>query len=66
MITKAAGDLVDAMMSYTKRINYVEIFEEVTGRNPLKCVFCGRGMELVRFFHRKPSVFFDLFASDSG
>ncbi|WP_190320063.1 hypothetical protein [Candidatus Enterovibrio escicola] len=22
VITKAAGDLVDAMMSYTKRINY--------------------------------------------
>ncbi|PCS21665.1 hypothetical protein [Candidatus Enterovibrio escicola] len=25
-IAKPAGDLVDAMMSYTKRINYVELF----------------------------------------
>ncbi|PCS23668.1 hypothetical protein BTN49_0637 [Candidatus Enterovibrio escicola] len=63
---RAAGDLVDAMISYTKRISYVEFFEEVAGRNPLKCVFCGKGMELVRFSYPKNGVFLDLFVSDSG
>ncbi len=55
----AAGDLVDAIMSYTKRISYVELFEEVADRNPLKYVFCGRGMELVQLSHPKHGVFFD-------
>ncbi|WP_150138077.1 transposase [Candidatus Enterovibrio escicola] len=41
VIARAGGDLVDAMMSYTKRISYVECFEEIAGRNHLKCVFCG-------------------------
>ncbi|PCS23737.1 hypothetical protein BTN49_0706 [Candidatus Enterovibrio escicola] len=63
VIARAAGDLVNAMMIYTKGISYVEIFEEVSGRNPLKmCVL----WELVRFSHPKHGVFFDLFASDSG
>ncbi len=53
-------------MSYSKRISYVEFFEEVTGRNPLKYVFRWRGMELVRISHPKHGVFFDLFVSDSG
>ncbi|WP_150149326.1 hypothetical protein [Candidatus Enterovibrio escicola] len=54
--------MVDEMMSYTKRISYsyVDLFEEVAGRNPLKCVFFGRGMELVRLFHSKHGIFFDL------
>ncbi|PCS22356.1 hypothetical protein BTN49_2085 [Candidatus Enterovibrio escicola] len=59
MIAMAAGDLVDAIMSYTKRISYVELFEEVADRNPLKYVFCGRGMELVQLSHPKHGVFFD-------
>ncbi|WP_190319228.1 hypothetical protein [Candidatus Enterovibrio escicola] len=54
------------MMSYTKHISYVERFEEVASRNPLKCVFCGRGMELVRFSYQKHGVCFNLFSSSSG
>ncbi|PCS23406.1 hypothetical protein [Candidatus Enterovibrio escicola] len=58
--------MLDAMMSYTKRINYVELFEEVEGYNSLKYVFFGRDMELVLLSHPKHGVFFDLFSSDSG
>ena len=66
VIAKAAGDLVDAMKSGIKRIRYAEFFEEVAGRNPLTCKYCGRGMELVRLSHPKYGVFFDLFAFDEG
>ncbi|WP_150141470.1 hypothetical protein [Candidatus Enterovibrio escicola] len=66
VIAMAAGDFVDGMISGTKRISYVELFEEVAARNPLKCVFCGRGMALVQFTHVKHGVFFELFASDRG
>ncbi len=41
VLARAAGDLVE-MMRYTKRISYVELSEEVVGRNPLKCLFCHR------------------------
>ncbi|WP_190320671.1 hypothetical protein [Candidatus Enterovibrio escicola] len=57
--------MVNSMMSYTKRISYVELFEKVAGRNPLKSVFFGRRMELVQLSHQKNGVFFDLFVSDS-
>ena len=66
VIAKAAGDLVDAMMSDIKRISYAEFFEEVAGRNPLTCKYCGGGMELVRLSHPKYGVLFDLFAFDEG
>jgi hypothetical protein len=66
VIAQAAGDLVDAMVSYAKRISYAEFFEEIAGLNPLTCVFCGRGMELVQLFHPKRGVFFDLLASSDG
>ena len=62
MVAKAAGDLVDAMVSYAKRINYAEFFEEVAKRNPLKCELCGRGMELVQLYHPDRGMFFDLLA----
>jgi len=58
-IAKAAGDLVDAMISYVKRITYAELFEEVAGRNPLRCRYCKKGMELVRLYHPDRGVFFD-------
>ncbi len=61
-----AGDLVDAMISYVKRIAYAEFFEEVAKRNPLKCDFCGGMMELVRLTHPNRGLFFDLFASPDG
>lgn len=62
VVAKAAGDLVDAMVSYAKRINYAEFFEEVAKRNPLKCKLCGRGMELVQLYHPDRGMFFDLLA----
>ncbi|PCS24263.1 hypothetical protein [Candidatus Enterovibrio escicola] len=34
VIAMAAGDFVDGMISGTKRISYVELFEEVAARNP--------------------------------
>ncbi len=61
-IARLAGDLVDAMISYTQRISYAAFFEEVTGRNPLQCRHCGRGMELVRLYHPARGVFYDLLA----
>jgi hypothetical protein len=51
------------MVSYAKRFTYADFFEEVAGRNPLRCDFCGRGMELVRLFHPDRGVFFDLLAT---
>lgn len=62
VVAKAAGDLVDSMVSYAKRINYAEFFEEVAKRNPLKCKLCGRGMELVQLYHPDRGMFFDLLA----
>ena len=63
VIAQAAGDLVDAMVSYAKWFTYADFFEEIAGRNPLRCGFCGRGMELVRLFHPDRGVFFDLLSS---
>ncbi len=37
-----------------------ELFEEVAGRNPLKCMFCGRGMELVWLSDPKHGLFFSI------
>jgi Putative transposase/Transposase zinc-binding domain len=39
VIARMAGDLVDAMVSYVKRLTYVDFFEEVAKRNPLTCNF---------------------------
>ena len=64
MIARVAGDLVDAMVSYAKRLTYSEFFEEVAKRNPLKCPFCGRGMELVKLYHPDRGLFFDLLSFD--
>ena len=66
IIAQVAGDLVDAMVSYAKRVAYADFFEEIAGRNPLQCCFCGRGMELVRLFHPDRGVFFDLLAGPDG
>lgn len=63
VIARVAGDLVDAMACYAKRITYAEFFEEVAKRNPLRCTFCGNEMELVRLFHPARGLFFDLLAS---
>ena len=62
VIARVAGDLVDAMVSYIKRITYAELFEEVAKRNPLKCQFCRAGMELVRLYHPDRGLFYDLLA----
>ncbi len=43
VIARTAGDLVDTMMSYTKRISYVELFEEVARCNPYNVFFVGEG-----------------------
>ena len=50
MIVGVTGNLVHAMVSYVKRMDYAVCFEEVAKRNPLKCCFCGEGMELVSLF----------------
>ena len=39
MIVGVTGDLVDAMVGYVKRIDYVAFFGEVVKRNSLKCCF---------------------------
>ena len=62
VIARVAGDLVDAMVSYVKRITYADFFEEVAKRNPLKCSFCGAEMELVQLYHPNRGLFFDLLA----
>ena len=66
VIVGVTGDLVDAMVSDVKRIDYVAFFEEVAKRNPLKCSFCGAVMELVRLFHPDRGLFFDLLAPSDG
>ena len=66
IIASVAGDLVDAMTSYVKRIGYSEFFQEVAKRNPLKCKHCGSGMDLVRLYHPSRGVFYDLLASING
>ncbi len=66
VIAQVTGDLVGTMVSYVKRVTYADFFEEIAGRNPLQCGFCGRGMELVRLFHPDRGVFFDLLAAPDG
>ena len=39
VIVGVTGDLVDAMVSKVKRIDYAVFFEEVAKRNLLKCFF---------------------------
>ena len=63
IIASVAGDLVDAMASYVKRIGYSEFFQEVAKHNPLKCKHCGSGMDLVRLYPPNRGVFYDLLAS---
>ena len=46
VIARIAGDLVDAMVSYVNRLRYSDFFEEMAGRNPLSCRYCGDQMEL--------------------
>ena len=57
IIASVAGDLVDAMTSYVKRIGYSEFFQEVAKLNPLKCKHCGSGMDLVRLYHPNRGFF---------
>ena len=64
VIARIAGDLVDAMVSYVNRVRYAELFEEVTGRNPLSCQHCGDEMELTRLFHPLKGFFYDIFTYD--
>ena len=66
VIVGVTGDLVDAMFSDVKRIDYAAFFGEVAKRNPLKCRFCGSVMELVRLFHPDRGLFFDLLAPPDG
>ncbi|MFT5085615.1 MAG: hypothetical protein ACI9Y1_003676 [Lentisphaeria bacterium] len=56
-LAQAASDLVDAMVSYAKRITYADFFEEIAGRNPRWSGFYGRGMALVRLFHPNREAF---------
>ena len=46
VIARVEGDLVDAMVSYVNRLRYSDFFEEMAGRNPLSCRYCGDQMEL--------------------
>ena len=62
VIARVAGDLVDVMVSYVNRVAYIDFFEEVANRNPLKCTHCGAGMELVRLYHPDRGLFYDLLA----
>ena len=66
VIAQAAGDLVDAMVSYAKRVSCADFFEEIAGRNLLQCHYCGKGMELARLFHPDREVFFDLLVGPDG
>ena len=63
-IARVAGDLVDAMVSYVNRLRYADFFEEVSGRDPLSCQYCGDQMELTRLFHPLKGFFYDIFAHD--
>ena len=61
VIARAVGDLVDATISYVNRITYSVLFEEIAGRNPLRCQTCGDGMELIQLFRPSRGFFYDLF-----
>ena len=63
VIARITGDLVDAMVSYVNRLRYADFFEEVAGRNPLSCAYCGEEMELTRLFHPVKGFFYDIFAA---
>jgi hypothetical protein len=60
IIAKATGDLIDAVTTYVERLSYAKFFEETTGRNPLKCGFCGGIMELWQLYHPDKGIIYDL------
>ena len=60
IIAKSMGDLIDSITSYMDRLSYAKFFEETTGRNPLKCGFCGAIMELWQLYHPDKGIIYDL------
>jgi hypothetical protein len=60
IIARVAGDLIDATVSYAKRIRYADFFEELVSRNPLLCRNCGHEMELWQLYHPDKGVIWDL------
>jgi hypothetical protein len=60
IIARVAGDLIDATVSYAKRIKYEDFFEGVVSRNRLLCRNCGHEMELRQLYHPDKGILWDL------
>jgi len=62
-IARVAGDLIDATISFSKRVLYRNFFKEISGRDPYKCRYCGGEMELVQLYHPDKGMFYDLLST---
>ncbi|MDA0911088.1 MAG: transposase, partial [Proteobacteria bacterium] len=48
VISQIVGVVIDSEKKILNRISYADFFEEITGRNPLKCRCCSEKMEVFR------------------
>ena len=61
IISQIVGIVVDSTKKILNRISYADFFEEITGRNPLKCRCCGEKMEVFRIVHATKGLVYDIF-----
>lgn len=61
VISQIVGVVVDSAKKILNRISYADFFEEITGRNPLKCRYCSEKMEVFRIVHATKGLVYDIF-----
>ncbi len=61
-IVRLRGDLVERIITYAKRLNYVKFFEGVVKGNRLIYRLCGTEMDLVQLYHPDRGPSFDQLA----
>jgi hypothetical protein len=54
-----AGKIIKGVFEVVARKNYRERYQEISGRDPLICRFCGHEMDLWKIWHPKYGVIFD-------
>lgn len=61
VISQIVGVVIDSAKKILNRISYADFFEEITGRNPLKCRCCSEKMEVFRIVHATKGLVYDIF-----
>lgn len=61
VISEIVGVVMESAKRIVKRISYADFFEEISGRNPLRCRNCGEEMEVFRIVHATKGLIYDIF-----